>query len=116
MAVLAGFLLVGCTAQQQPAELEREQSPGDALPASAAVAEQTVDAETSRFVGEAEGYDIYIGRQADSDNTCVIFVEASTDDWQSTTCGGSGVGTDFPSGTGVEVGSLGSRMPGIARN
>jgi hypothetical protein len=68
-----------------------------------------IDPGSTRFVGEAEGYDLYLARPEDYDGICVILVDASTDEWLSSGCGGGngdGVGTELPSGTGMEAGTL----------
>ncbi len=107
IVALAGVLLVGCAAQQ-PAEFAREQTARDRPPAEPSDADSTIDAESTRFVGEAEGYDLYLARPMEwDDGICVVFVDASTDEWYSTACGaGDGVGAELPSGTRVEVGNF----------
>lgn len=106
---LSGRLLVGCTAAiEQPAEFAREQTARDRPPVEPSDADSTIDAESTRFVGEAEGYDLYLARPMEwDDGICVVFVDASTDKWYSTACGaGDGVGAELPTGTRVEVGNF----------
>jgi hypothetical protein len=107
VAIAASVLvLTGCSAGQPP-EFDREQTAQDLPPNPPEPNEWSVDPDSSRYAGEAEGYDLYLGRPAEMGGICVTIVEASTEQWESTACSqGDGVGTELPSGTGVEVGNF----------
>ncbi|MBW9095247.1 hypothetical protein JNB62_16305 [Microbacterium jejuense] len=100
------MLLTGCSVGEPP-EFDREQAAQDELPVPTSAEDWSIDPDTSRYAGAAEGYDLYIGHPADMDGICLVMIEASTEAWESTSCGaGDGVGTKLPSGTGVEVGNF----------
>ena len=97
----AALLLAGCAATTLP-EFEAEQTDRDVVADASAQAD--IDADTTRFVGEVEGAELYIARGAD-DTLCVIHVR--DDEWEQMGCGGGlGVGLTLKSGTRIEAGTF----------
>jgi hypothetical protein len=97
----AASLLTACAATTVP-EFEARQSDRDIL--AAASSEPDIDANTTRFVGEVEGIELYIARGS-NDTLCVIQVH--DEEWLQTGCGaGSGVGIELESGTRIEAGTF----------
>lgn len=109
VTALSVLLLTGC-ASSQPPEFAREQTTEDVVPAVASDAERTILAETTRFAGEVEGYEIYLARSAESDGLCLLLVVADTGEWESTGCGNGGgsvgVGMQLSEGTRIEAGDF----------
>lgn len=94
-------LLTACAATTVP-EFEAQQTDRDVL--AEASSERNIDANTTRFVGEVEGIDLYIARGS-NDTLCVIQVD--DEEWLQTGCGaGSGVGIELESGTRIEAGTF----------
>ena len=96
----ATLLLAGCAATTLP-EFEAAQTDRDVVPASA---QADIDADTTRFVGEVEGAEIYLARGVD-DTLCLIHIR--DDEWEQMGCGaGLGVGSTLESGTRLEAGTF----------
>lgn len=95
------LLLTACAPTAVP-EFEAQQSDRDIL--AEAPAEPAIDADTTRFVGEVEGIELFIARGG-NDTLCVIQVH--DEEWVQTGCGaGSGVGVELESGTRIEAGTF----------
>lgn len=95
------LLLTACAATTVP-EFEAEQGDRDIL--AAASSEPDIDANTTRFVGEVEGIELYLARGS-NDTLCVIQVH--DEELVQTGCGaGSGVGIELESGTRIEAGTF----------
>lgn len=97
----SAFLLAGCAPTTLP-EFEAEQTDRDVL--AEASSEPDIDANTTRFVGEVEGIELYIAR-GKNDALCVIQVRDR--EWEQMGCGaGLGVGIELDSGTRIEAGTF----------
>ncbi|WP_062528983.1 hypothetical protein [Demequina rhizosphaerae] len=76
---LAALLLAGCTGGGEDgyADLDREATDGDALPAAVLAEATSLDASSSRYVGEDDGVALWIARDADPDvHLCLVAVPA----------------------------------------
>lgn len=95
------LLLTGCSETSLP-EFAAEQNDGDIIER---IADQPdIDPESTRYVGEVEGIQLYLARGEDR-ATCLIQMRG--DMWVTTGCGaGDGVGVALPSGTRIEVGTF----------
>ncbi|MDJ1115328.1 hypothetical protein [Microbacterium dauci] len=81
-ALLAAvFLLMGCA----PAEFAREQTAADRPAFVLDGAGDAIDESTLRYVGVADGYDVYFALGADNRDTLCLTL-AVGDVWQSTDC------------------------------
>lgn len=104
LAVGGMLSLAGCSAGDLP-EFQREQTEADRVTAEAD--DMAIDMDSSRFVGEAGQYGIYLARPSDAPGLCLVAVVTSDDEWISTGCGGSdGVAITLPDGTTIGAGSL----------
>lgn len=101
MVLLASaLLLTGCTALSIP-EFEAEQSSRDLVVIEEA--QTNIDLDSTRYVGEVEGAELYLARG--EGKTCLIQIREEV--WEQTGCGaGGGLGTTLQSGTRIEVGDF----------
>ncbi|MDR7183433.1 hypothetical protein J2X85_000456 [Microbacterium trichothecenolyticum] len=100
LALLSIVVLAGCSPTTLP-EFESAQTDRDILVDAAS---QDVDADSTRFVGEVEGADIYLARGTD-DTLCLIQIRDG--EWEHTGCGaGLGIGSTLATGTRIEAGTF----------
>lgn len=102
-------LALGCTSCATPQvsypEFSREQTAADLPQALAESGDGSVDLATVRHVGDVDGYDVYLARGREAENTiCVAIVKDG--EWESTGCGGNGVTVTTRSGAKVEAGGI----------
>lgn len=99
--VLSSILvLAGCSPTTLP-EFESPQTDRDVI---ADAASQDIDLESTRFVGEVEGADVYLARGT-NDTLCLIQIRDG--DWEQMGCGaGSGIGSTLETGTRIEAGTF----------
>ena len=94
------LLLAGCAPTTLP-EFESAQTDRDVI---ADAASQDIDPESTRFVGEVEGADVYLAR-GNNDTLCLI--QMRDGDWEQMGCGaGLGIGTTLESGTRLDAGTF----------
>lgn len=101
MVVVLAFGFTSCAAQQ-PAypEFSREQTVADLPGAIVESGEDIVHLDSVRHVG---GYDLYLARGREAENTiCIAIVKDGA--WESTGCGSDGVTVTTRSGAKVEAG------------
>ncbi len=95
----SALLLTGCTVASIP-EFDAEQTSSDVVVEEAQV---DIDPDTTRYVGEVEGAELYLARGEGT--TCLIQIREEV--WEQTGCGaGGGLGTTLQSGTRIEVGDF----------
>ncbi|TDX78852.1 hypothetical protein EDF35_2074 [Rathayibacter sp. PhB151] len=87
IALLALPLLAGCAGPTPYSDFDRTRDDRDVLPDLGVVSEQ-IDPDSVRFVGTAEGVDVYLGSSIRGDDHCVI-VDGG-DDGPMSGCSGSG--------------------------
>lgn len=99
LLVSSMLLLAGCAPTTLP-EFEAAQTGRDIVPDASTHAD--IDADTTRFVGEVEGAELYLARGS-NDTLCLIQIRDQ--EWEQMGCGsGLGVGTTLESGTRIEAG------------
>ncbi|NQX14282.1 hypothetical protein [Rathayibacter sp. VKM Ac-2857] len=86
IALLALPLLAGCAGPTPYSDFDRTRDERDVLPDLGDVGEQ-IDPDSVRFVGTAEGVDVYLGSSIRGDDHCVII---DGDDGPVSGCGGGG--------------------------
>jgi hypothetical protein len=97
----SALLLAGCAATTLP-EFEAGQTDRDVVPDASS--QSDIDAETTRFVGEVEGAELYLARGS-NDTLCLIHIRDQ--EWEQTGCGaGLGIGFTLESGTLIEAGTF----------
>ncbi|MDT0180242.1 hypothetical protein Q9S36_08470 [Microbacterium sp. ARD31] len=95
-------LLAGCTATTLP-EFQAEQTDRDVIRDTSA--HEGVDVESTRYVGDVEGAELYLARGDEGDTLCLIHIRDQ--EWEQMGCGaGLGLGTVLPSGTRIEAGTF----------
>jgi hypothetical protein len=86
IALLALPLLAGCAGPTPYSDFDRTRDERDVLPDLGDVSEQ-IDPDSVRFVGTAEGVDVYLGSSIGAGDHCVI---VDGDDGPLSGCSGSG--------------------------
>lgn len=82
-------------------EFETVQTDRDVVPDADS---QGLDADSTRYVGEVEGADLYLAR-GDNDTLCLIHIRDG--EWEQTGCAaGMGLGTTLETGTRIEAGTF----------
>ncbi|WP_431797342.1 hypothetical protein [Microbacterium kunmingense] len=103
------LILSGCSATTLP-EFETVQADRDVVPDADS---QDIDADSTRFVGEVEGVDLYLARGSD-DTLCLI--QLRDGEWEQTACGaGMGIGITLETGTRIEAGTFRFRPEEVER-
>lgn len=94
------LVLAGCAQNTLP-EFESPQTDRDVISDASSL---EVDADTTRFIGEVEGADLYLARGT-NDTLCLIQIRDG--EWEQMGCGaGLGVGSTLESGTRIEAGTF----------
>jgi hypothetical protein len=100
LALSSILVLAGCSPTSLP-EFESVQTDRDVIVDAAS---QDIDADSTRFVGEVEGADIYLARGT-NDTLCLIQIRDG--EWEQTGCGaGLGIGSTLQTGTRIEAGTF----------
>ncbi|QHC58933.1 hypothetical protein [Rathayibacter sp. VKM Ac-2760] len=86
LALLALPLLAGCAGPTPYSDFDRTRDERDVLPDLGDVSEQ-IEPDSVRFVGTAEGVDVYLGSSIRGDDHCVI---VDGDDGPFSGCSGAG--------------------------
>lgn len=109
LAVIA-LTVTGCASTAMP-EFDRVQVPADRPEVVVESSEDALDAASLRYIGDAEGYDVYLARGAEDDEVlCLSLVRDGG--WDSTSCGLHGVSVGIRPGVAVATSSdrLGGEM------
>ncbi len=94
------LLLAGCGASTLP-EFEAEQTNRDLI-ADASTWAPEINPDSTRYVGEVEGAELYLARG--EGKTCLVHIRDQ--EWEQMGCGaGGGFGAELDSGTLIEVGT-----------
>ena len=94
------LVLAGCTPTTLP-EFEASQTDRDII---LDVSAQDIDADSTRFIGEVEGADLYLARGT---NNSLCLIQIRDEEWEQMGCGaGLGVGSTLESGTRIEAGTF----------
>jgi len=106
LVVMATLTSTSCAALQPSCpEFSREQTAADLPNAIVESGDDSVDLDTLRHVGDVDGYDVYLARGREAQNTICIVV-MKDDAWESTGCGSDRITLTTRSGTEIEAGGL----------
>lgn len=94
------LILSGCSSTALP-EFETAQTDRDVVPDADS---QDIDADSTRFVGEVEGAELFLAR-GNNDTLCLIHIRDG--EWEQMGCAaGMGIGTTLETGTRIEAGTF----------
>lgn len=103
---MVALMSTSCAALQLSyPEFSREQTAADLPNAIVESGDDSVDLDTLRHVGDVDGYDVYLARGGEAQNTICIAV-VKDDVWESTGCGSDRIALTTRSGTEIEAGGL----------
>jgi hypothetical protein len=104
--------IAGCTAGEEP-PFQGSRSGADSLPSGTPAL--GVDATTTRYQGEADGYRVYLARPAESAGVCLVAVRLPQDASSACAASGGEVTLSTEGGTRIRFDKSGVSQDGAAQ-